>query len=62
MHFLLVICVSFHGINITKDKVYEELILPSEFDESTKQCLEFIFGSLSIVTKRILNDHLEGAI
>ena len=50
----------FDGINITKDKVYEELIRPSEFDESTKQCLELIFGSLSIVTKRMLNDHLEG--
>ena len=30
------------------------------YDESTKQCLDLIFGSLPIVTPRMLDDHLEG--
>ena len=34
--------------------------LPSNIlDESNKQCLENIFGSLCIVTRRMLDDHLE---
>ena len=44
---------------ISKD-VYNSLILPSNvLDESTKQCLEIIFGGLCIITRRMLDDHLE---
>ena len=53
--------VFFDSVGLHTDEILESLIVPSEeFDESTKQCLELLFGSLSIVTKRMLNDHLEG--
>ena len=32
------------------------------FDETTKQCLEIIFGSLCFITKTMLHDHLKGGI
>ena len=45
---------------LSKDDVFNSLILPSNIlDESTKQCLEIIFGSLCIITRRMLDDHLE---
>ena len=45
---------------ISKVDVYNSLILPSNIlDKSTKQCLEIIFASLCIVTRIMLNDHLE---
>ena len=51
----------FPDIKIHKDKIFEALIQPSPlFDESTRQCLELIFGSLSIITRRMLDDHLKG--
>ena len=51
----------FENISISKDDVFNELIRPSEvFDEPTKQCLEIMFGCFSIITKRMLHDHLEG--
>ena len=51
----------FPGIPVSKDDVFEFLIKPSEkFDEGTKQCLEILFGSFSIITKRMLHDHLKG--
>ena len=31
-----------------------------EFDELTKQLLEILFASFSIITKRMLHDHLKG--
>ena len=44
---------------ISKDEVYKKLLQPSEeFDESTKQLLELLFASFSIITKRMLHDHL----
>ena len=44
-----------------EDDVYNLLILPSNvLDESTKQCLEILLGSLCIVTRRMLDDHLKG--
>ena len=52
--------VFFEDALMTRDAVYNDLIKPSENDEATKQCLELIFGSLSIITKRMLQDHLEG--
>ena len=53
--------VFFEGIKITKDSVFDSLVTPSSIlDESTKQCLEIIFGSLCIITKRMLHDQLEG--
>ena len=52
--------VFFPDIEITKDRVHDKLVAPSaKFDDSTKQCLELIFGSFSIVTRRMLNDHLK---
>ena len=50
----------FLNVEISKDDVYNSLILPSNIlDESTKQCLEIIFRSLCIITRRMLDDHLE---
>ena len=50
--------IFFENVVISKDDVYNLLILPSNIlDESTKQCLEVIFGSLSIITRRMLDDH-----
>ena len=45
---------------IHKDDVYEKLLVPNELDESTKQLLELIFANFSIVTRRMLDDHLDG--
>ena len=46
---------------ISKDEVYEKLVQSSEkYDESTKQLLELLFASFSVITKRMLYDHLEG--
>ena len=51
--------IFFENVEISKD-VYNSLILPSNIlDESTKQCLEIIFGSLSTITRRMLDGHLE---
>ena len=48
------------NVELSKDDVYNFLILPSNIlGESTKQCLEIIFGSLCIITRRMLDDHLE---
>jgi len=53
--------VFFPDFPISKDVVFEKLIRPSKvFDEGTKQCLEILFGSFSIITKRMLHDHLQG--
>ena len=39
--------IFFGNVEISKDDVYNSLILPSNIlDESTKQCLEIIYGSL----------------
>ena len=52
--------IFFENVELSKDDVYNSLILPSNIlDESTKQCLEIIFGSLCIITRRMLDDHLE---
>ena len=52
--------IFFENIEISKDDIYNSLLLPSDiFDEPTKQCSEIIFGSLCIVTRRMLNDHLK---
>ena len=51
----------FENVEISEDDVYNLLILPSNvLDESTKQCLEILLGSLCIVTRRMLDDHLKG--
>ena len=58
--FMLGNVIFFENIEISKDGIYNSLLLPSDIlDESTKQCLEIIFGSLCIVTRRMLNDHLK---
>ena len=58
--FMLGNVIFFENIQISKDGIYSSLLLPSDIlDEPTKQCLEIIFGSLCIVTRRILNDHLK---
>lgn len=45
---------------ISEDDFYENLVTPSgKYDEGTKQCLEILFGSFSIITKRMLHDHLK---
>ena len=52
--------IFFENIEISKDNVHNSLLLPSDtLDEPTKQCLEIIFGSLCIVTRRMLNNHLK---
>ena len=52
--------IFFENIEISKDDIYNSLLLPSDIlDEPTKQCLEIIFGSLCIVTRRMLNDHFK---
>ena len=58
--FMLGNVIFFENVEISKDDVYNSLILPSNIlDELTKQCLEIIFGSLCIIPRRILHDHLE---
>ena len=48
------------NIEISKNNFYNSFVLLSDIlDESTKQCLDIIFGSLCIVTRRILYDHLK---
>ena len=57
---LLGYVIFFENVELSEDDVYNLLILPSNIlDESTKQCLEIIFGSLCIITRRMLDDHLE---
>ena len=58
--FMLGNVIFFENIEISKDNVHNSLLLPSDIlDEPTKQCLEIIFGSLCIVTRRMLNNHLK---
>ena len=58
--FMLSNVIFFENVEISKDDVYNSLILPSNIlDESTKQCLEIIFGSLCIITRRMLDGYLE---
>ena len=58
--FMLGNVIFFENVELSKDDVYNSLILPSNIlDESTKQCLEIIFGSLSTITRRMLDGHLE---
>ena len=43
-----------------RDHIYDSLMEPNEnYDELTKQLLETIFGSFSVITKRMLADHLK---
>ena len=52
--------IFFENIKISKDNVRNSLLLPSDIlDKPTKQCLEIIFGSLCVVTRRMLNNHLK---
>ena len=52
--------IFFENVEISKIDVCNSLILPSNIlDESTKQCLDIIFRSLCIVTRRKLDHHLE---
>ena len=58
--FMLGNVTFFENIKISKDNVYNSLLLPPDIlYEPTKQCLEIICGSLCIVTRRMLNDHLK---
>ena len=58
--FMLGNVIFFENIEISKDDIYNSLLLPSDIlDEPTKQYLEIIFGVLCIVTRRMLNDHLK---
>eukprot|EP00112_Aurelia_sp_Birch-Aquarium-sp1_P002389 Seg1263.2 transcript_id=Seg1263.2/GoldUCD/mRNA.D3Y31 product="hypothetical protein" protein_id=Seg1263.2/GoldUCD/D3Y31 len=49
-------------ILINKDCIYEYLYLAKgeEHEQMTKQCLEIIFSGFAVVTKRLLEDHMEG--
>ena len=52
--------IFFENVELSKDNVYNSLILPSNIlDESAKQCLEIILGNLCIIARRMLDDHLE---
>ena len=58
--FMLGKVIFFENVEISKDDLYNLLVLPSNIlDKSIKQCLEIIFESLCIITRRMLNDHLE---
>ena len=58
--FMLGNVILFENIEISKDNIYNSLLLPSDIlDEPTKQCFEIIFGSLYIVTRRMLIGHLK---
>ena len=58
--FMLGNVIYFENVEISKDDVYNSRILPSNIlNESTKECLEIIFRSLRIITRRMLDDHLE---
>ena len=58
--FMLGNVIFFENIEISKDDIYNSLLLLSDIpDEPTKHCLEIIFGNLCIVTRRMLNDHLK---
>ena len=52
--------VFFENVEISKD-VYNLLILPFKYSTIgwINQCLAIIFGSLSIITRGMLDDHLE---
>ena len=55
--FMLDNAIFFENIEISKDDIYNSLLLLSDIpDEPTKHCLEIIFGNLCIV---MLNDHLK---
>ena len=45
---------------MNKDDIFDSLIGKNPLDELTKQLLEIIFGSFSIITRRMLHDHLKG--
>ena len=49
-------------ILISKDCVFDYLYLSrgEEHEQMTKQCLEIIFSGFAVVTKRLLEDHIEG--
>eukprot|EP00112_Aurelia_sp_Birch-Aquarium-sp1_P013961 Seg299.3 transcript_id=Seg299.3/GoldUCD/mRNA.D3Y31 product="hypothetical protein" protein_id=Seg299.3/GoldUCD/D3Y31 len=51
-------------VDVHKDDIFDYLILPrgGEFDGLTKQCLEVIFSGFTVVTKRLLGDHLKGGV
>ena len=45
---------------MNRDHIFDSLMEPNEdYDELTKQILETIFGSFSVITKRMLADHLK---
>ena len=55
--------IFFEGVDVKKDCVYDKLFQKSElYDKPTLQCLELLFGSFSIITKRMLHDHLEDGL
>ena len=46
---------------VNKDEIFNNLISPHpDIDESSIQCLEIIFGSFVVISKRMLSDHLDG--
>ena len=58
--FMLSNVIFFENIEISKNNFYNSFLLLSDIlDEPTKQCLDIIFGSLCIVTRRMLHDHLK---
>ena len=58
--FMLGNVMLFENVEISKYDVFNSLILPSNIlDELSKKYLEILFGSLCIVTRRILDDHLK---
>ena len=50
----------YEGDLMHRNHIYNSLMEPNEnYDELTKQLLEIIFGSFSVITKRMLADHLK---
>jgi len=51
-------------VAFSKDDIFAYLFAPrgNDCDSMRKQCLEIIFSGLSVVTERLLQDHLSGGI
>ena len=57
--FMLGNAIFFGNVKISKDDVYNSLILPSNILDKLTNVQKLYLGSLCIITRRVLDDHLE---
>ena len=57
--FMLGNAIYFGNVKISKDDVYNSLILPSNILDKLTNVQKLYLGSLCIITRRVLDDHLE---